>query len=140
MLDVAVASHGPVQRDTADVMAQHLSTIPRRSQQAAYMTNVGARRISDDPAAVLDDLATAVAHPVRWFDIVRLLPELGVIATVEMPPDHVLTRLITATTPDMRALSVSDDGIGPITARLRSLLIGPIPQLDHRAKDFLGPT
>ncbi|MDT5049255.1 MAG: malonate decarboxylase epsilon subunit, partial [Mycobacterium sp.] len=69
MLDVAVASHGPLQRETARVVAQYLSTVPRRGLQAAYMTNDGARRIRDDPAAVLDDLANAVAHPVRWFDI-----------------------------------------------------------------------
>ncbi|HYZ66694.1 MAG TPA: acyltransferase domain-containing protein [Mycobacterium sp.] len=118
MLDMAVASHGPVQRDTAVAMAEHLSTIPHREQRAAYMTNVGARRIRDDSAAVLDDLAAAVAHPVRWFDIVRLLPELGVIATVEMPPDDVLSRLVTATTPGVRAYSVGDDGPGPIAARL----------------------
>jgi len=138
MLDVAVASHGPLQRDTAHVVAQHLSTVPHRAQCAAYMTNIGARRIRDDPAAVLDDLATAVAHPVRWFDIMRLLPELGVVATVEMPPGHVLTRLVTATTPTLRAFSVSDDGLASIA--LRSALVNVVPQPDHRAQDLLGPT
>jgi malonate decarboxylase epsilon subunit len=140
MLDVAVASHGPLQRDTACAVAQHLSTIPYRDQRADYMTNVGARRIRDDPAAVLDDLATSVAHPVRWFDIIRLLPELGVIATVEMPPGNVLSRLVTATMPPVTVFSVDSDGLGPITARLRSLLVEPVPHLDHRAEDFLGPT
>jgi malonate decarboxylase epsilon subunit len=140
MLDVAVASHGPLQRNTADVMAQHLSTIPHRNQRAAYMTNVGARRIRDDPAAVLDDLATAVAQPVRWFDIIRVLPEFGVTVTVEMPPGDVLSRLVTATTSAVNVFSVTDDGLEPITARLRSLLIGAVPQLDHRAEDLLGPT
>ena len=107
MLDVAVASHGPLQRDTASAVAQHLSAIPHREQRSAYMTNVGARRIRDDPAAVLDDLADAVARPVRWFDIMRLLPELGVIATVEMPPGEVLSRLVTATTPAVRVASTA---------------------------------
>jgi malonate decarboxylase epsilon subunit len=140
MLDVAVASHGPLQRDTAAAVAQHLSTVPHRDQQAAYITNVGARRIRDDPAAVLDDLATAVAHPVRWFDIMRLLPELGVVATVEMPPGHVLSRLAITATPAVWAFSVSDDGLAPIIARLRSPLIDAVPQPDHRAQDLLGPT
>jgi malonate decarboxylase epsilon subunit len=140
MLDVAVASHGPLQRETARVVAQYLSTIPRRGQQAAYMTNVGARRIRDDPAAVLDDLANAVAHPVRWFDIMRLLPELGIGATVEMPPGDVLSRLVTATTPALRVFSVTDDELGPIEARLRLLLVDAVPKPDHRAQDFLGPT
>jgi malonate decarboxylase epsilon subunit len=140
LLDVAVASHGPLQRDTARAVAQHLSTIPHRGQRAAYMTNVGARRIRDDAAAVLDDLATAVAHPVRWFDIMRLLPELGVDATVEMPPGDVLSRLVTATTPALSVFSVTDDELGPITARLRSFLVDAVPKPDHGVQDFLGPT
>jgi malonate decarboxylase epsilon subunit len=118
ILDVAVASHGPRQRDTARAVAQHLSEVPRRPQHAAYMTNVGARRIRDDSAAVLDDLATAVAHPVRWFDIMRLLPELGVVATIETPPGNVLSRLVSATTPTMRVFSVAEDGLESIAARL----------------------
>jgi len=104
------------------------------------MTNVGARRIRDDAAAVLDDLATAVAHPVRWFDIMRLLPELGVDATVEMPPGDVLSRLVTATTPALSVFSVTDDELGPITARLRSFLVDAVPKPDHGVQDFLGPT
>ncbi|MBE1548472.1 malonate decarboxylase epsilon subunit [Mycobacterium sp. OAS707] len=140
MLDVAVASHGPLQGGTARVVGQYLSTIPRREQQVAYMTNVGARRIRNDSAAVLDDLAAAVAHPVRWFDIVRLLPELGVVATVEMPPGHVLSRLVTATTPAVSAFSMSDTGPPSVIARLRSLLVYVVPQPEHGVEDLLGPT
>jgi malonate decarboxylase epsilon subunit len=139
MLDVAVASHGPLQLDTVRAVAEYLSTIPHRAQRSAYVTNVGARRIRDDAAAVLDDLATAVAHPVRWFDIMRLLPELGIGATVEMPPGHVLSRLVTATTPAVSAFSVTDDEVGPITARVRSFLVDAVPQPDHGAQDLLGP-
>ena len=139
-LDVAVASHGPRQSETEHAMAQHLSSIPHRPQLAAYMSNVGARRIRDDAAAVLDDLAAAVVHAVRWFDIMRLLPELGVIATVEMPPGDVLSRLVTATTPAMHVFNVAEDGLESITARLRSLLIDAVPQPDHRVEDLLGPT
>ncbi len=140
MLDVAVASHGPLQRDTARAVAQQLSTLPHRDQRAAYMTNVGARRVRDDPAAVLDDLAAAVARPVRWFDIMRLLPELGVTATVEMPPGDVLSRLVTTTTPTVSVFSVDVDGLASVAARVPSLLLDVVPKLDHRAEDFLGPT
>jgi malonate decarboxylase epsilon subunit len=140
MLDVAVASHGPCQYVTEHAVAQQLSTIPPRPQRAAYMTNVGARRIRDDSVAVLEDLATAVVHPVRWLDIVRMLPELGVVATVEMPPGTVLSRLVAATTPAMHTFSVTEDGLGPIAARLRSPLLSAIPQREHRVEDLLGPT
>jgi malonate decarboxylase epsilon subunit len=70
----------------------------------------------------------------------RLLPELGVVATVEMPPGEVLSRLVTAATPAVRVFSVDRDGLGPVTARLRSLLVDAVPKLDHRAEDLLGPT
>ena len=140
MLDVAVASHGPIQQDTAHAMAQHLSAIPHRDQTVAYLTNVGARRIRNDPAAVLADLATAVAHPVRWFDIMGLLPELGIGATVEMPPGNVLSRLVSATTPTVSTFCVATADLESIAARLRSLLVDAVPQLDHGAQDFLGPT
>jgi malonate decarboxylase epsilon subunit len=139
MLDVAVASHGPIQAGTARAVAQQLSTIPGRDLHALYMTNVGARRIRD-AAAVLDDLATAVAHPVRWFDIVRMLPEIGVVATVEMPPGDVLSRLVTATTSTLHVFSVAENGLGSISARLRSPLFGAVPQPQHGVEDLLGPT
>jgi malonate decarboxylase epsilon subunit len=77
---------------------------------------------------------------VRWFDIMRLLPELGIGATVEMPPGDVLSRLVTATTSALSAFSVADDELGPIAARLRLLLVDAVPKPDHRAQDFLGPT
>jgi malonate decarboxylase epsilon subunit len=140
MLDVAVASHGPIQSDTAHAVTQQLSTTPRRELCAAYMTNVGARRIRHDAAAGLDDLAAAVMHPVRWFDIVRMLPELGVVATVEIPPGDVLSRLVTATTSALHVFSVTESGVGPISARLRSPLFGAVPQPQHGVEDLLGPT
>jgi malonate decarboxylase epsilon subunit len=117
-LDVHVASHGPVQRGTACALAAHLARIPVRTQTAAYFSNVGARRIRDDPRAVLDDLADSVARPVRWFDIARVLPEYGVTAAVQMPPGHVLSHLMSAAAPDVGVFTAADDGFGLIAARL----------------------
>ena len=114
MLDVAVASHGPVQARTATVIAERLAAVPRRHQSAAYLTNVGARRIVDDADAVLRDLAESVAKPVQWYDIAQVLPELGVQRTVEMPPGHVLTSLLAAV--PVTATSVDDVGYAAISA------------------------
>lgn len=117
-LDVHVASHGPVQCGTARALAAHLAGIPARTQTAAYFSNVGARRIRDDPRAVLDDLANSVAHPVRWYDIARVLPEYGVTTAVQMPPGHVLSHLMSAAAPDVAVFSAADDGFGLSAARL----------------------
>lgn len=114
VLDMAVASHGPVQAHTATVIAEHLASVPRRHQSAAYLTNVGARRIVDDADAVLADLAESVAKPVQWYDIAQVLPELGVRRAVEMPPGHVLTSLLTAV--PVAATSVDVAGYAAISA------------------------
>jgi malonate decarboxylase epsilon subunit len=119
-LDVAVASHGPVQQGTAEAMRAHLATVPRREQTATYLTNAGARRIRDDAEAVLGDLADAVAKPVQWYDIARLLPEFGVDRTVEMPPGHVLSRLISSAAPHVEVFSIADDGFDAVAARART--------------------
>jgi malonate decarboxylase epsilon subunit len=119
-LDVAVASHGPVQQGTAAAMRTQLATVPRREQTASYLTNVGARRIRDDARVVLDDLANAVAKPVQWYDIARLLPELGADRVVEMPPGHVLSRLINSAAPHVEVFSVADDGFDAVAARVRA--------------------
>jgi malonate decarboxylase epsilon subunit len=117
-LDVHVASHGPVQRGTARALAARLADIPIRAQTAAYFSNISARRIRDDPRAVLDDLADSVAHPVRWYDIARVLPEYGITAAVQMPPSHVLSHLMRAAAPGISVFSAADDGFGLIAARL----------------------
>ncbi|KUI26902.1 malonate decarboxylase subunit epsilon [Mycobacterium sp. GA-2829] len=114
MLDIAVASHGPLQENTATRLAAHLAGIPRRRQTAAYLTNAGGRRIIDDPDAVLRDLAVSVARPVQWYDIATVLPEFGVRTAVEMPPGHVLTHLLSGV--PVRALSVDDAGYESVGA------------------------
>src|SRR5215218_2814416 len=76
-LSVAVASHCPIQEDTARQMAEHLSQLPRRQPTARYLTNTRGRATTS-AETVLDDLAQAVAHPVQWYDATRLMAELGV--------------------------------------------------------------
>ena len=111
LLDVAVASHCPLQRPTAAELADRLASVPRRPQEIAYITNTGGRRVVSDAERVLDDLAQSVAQPVRWYDGVRLMSELGVRITIETPPGHVLTHLVTRTAPDIQALSIDDTGL-----------------------------
>jgi malonate decarboxylase epsilon subunit len=111
LLDIAVASHCPLQRPTAAELADRLASVPRRRQQIAYITNTGGRRVVRDAERVLNDLAQSVAQTVRWYDGVRLMNELGVRTTIETPPGHVLTHLVTRTAPDIHALSIDDTGL-----------------------------
>ena len=115
-LDVDVASHCPLQAKTAQRMADHLATLPRRTPSGRYLTNTGGRAVATADA-VLDDLAAAVAQPVRWYDATRLMPELGVTCAVEMRPGHVLTRLNTANAPSVVSLSLQDNGFESVAGK-----------------------
>ncbi|MBZ3900361.1 ACP S-malonyltransferase [Streptomyces griseiscabiei] len=110
-LEVTVASHCPLQEPVAERLAGHLTGVPRRPQRVPYLTNVRGRRVREDAAAVLDDLARSVARPVRWYDATRVLAELGVTRAVQMPPGRVLARLMQAAAPGTRPIALDDAGI-----------------------------
>ncbi len=92
LLDVAVASHCPVQEPAAEAVAAALADLPSRDPEVAVVLGTGRRTRSG--AAVREDLAGAVARPVRWYDTARLLPELGVRRAVQVPPGRVLVDLV----------------------------------------------
>lgn len=118
-LDVTVASHCPLQDGTAARLTAHFAPLPRRRQTVPYLTCAGGRRIRDDAGAVLDDLARSVAVPVRWYDAMRLLGELGTTCAIQLPPGDVLARLLPAAAPDALALAVDDAGPARTAARAR---------------------
>lgn len=117
-LDVAVASHCPLQEGTARQLAAHLAGLPRRTPTARYLTNTRGRAVDTDEA-IFDDLAQAVAHPVQWYDATRLMPELGASFAIETHPGHVLTRLVNSATTELTAESLQDDGFQSTVAHAR---------------------
>jgi malonyl CoA-acyl carrier protein transacylase len=119
-LDVAVASHCPVQADTARRLAEHLAGLPPHTPVAGYLTNTRGRAVTTADA-ILDDLAQSVAHPVQWYDATRLMPELGATCAIESHPGHVLTRLCATNAPGISALSLQDTGLAAVVARARQL-------------------
>jgi malonate decarboxylase epsilon subunit len=119
-LDVAVASHCPLQSGTSQRLATHLAGLTRRMPEARYLTNTRGRAVRT-AEAIFDDLAQAVAHTVQWYDASRLMPELGVTCAIEAQPGHVLTRLWAATTPEVTALSLQDDGLRAVADRAHRL-------------------
>jgi malonyl CoA-acyl carrier protein transacylase len=119
-LDVAVASHCPVQAETARRLAAHLAGLPPRTPTARYLTNTGGRAVTT-ASAILDDLARSVAHPVQWYDATRLMPELGATCAIETHPGHVFTRLCATNAPGLTALSLQDNGVMAAVARARPL-------------------
>ena len=119
-LDVAVASHCPLQADTARRLAAHLASLSRHAPTARYLTNTGGRAV-DTAEAILDGLAQAVAQPVQWYDGIRLMAELGATFAVEAHPGHVLTRLANSATTGLSAVSLQDSGFQSTVAHARRL-------------------
>ena len=93
-----------------------------------YVSNRGGRALYD-AEAIRQDLATSVAHPVRWYDALEVLRELGAKLFIEMAPGHVSTHLVAELFPDVRAVSIADQGLRYATvvaARERSRSIFPV--------------
>jgi malonate decarboxylase epsilon subunit len=109
-LDVSVPSHCPLLEPVAIALRESLKKIQLQSPTCVYVGNVNARtlRTSD---AIAEDLASNVAHGVRWYDSVTVLEELGCHLFLEMPPGHVLTQLATETVPSAQTLALGETSL-----------------------------
>ena len=90
-LAVSVPSHCPLLQPVADRLAQAMAGLPLRPPAMPYVSNRGGRALRDADA-IREDLATNVAHPVRWCDTLEVLRELGATLFLEMAPGHVSTQ------------------------------------------------
>ena len=110
-LAVSVPSHCPLLQPVADRLAQAMALLPLRPPTMPYVSNRGGRALRSADA-IREDLATNVAHPVRWYDALEVLRELGATLFLEMPPGHVSTQLVAQLLPGVRAVSIADQGLG----------------------------
>jgi malonate decarboxylase epsilon subunit len=109
-LAVSVPSHCPLLQPVADRLVHELARLRLRPPSMPYVSNRGGRPLHDSEA-IRRDLATGVAHPVRWHDSLEVLHELGVELFIEMPPGHVSTRLVTESIPGVKAVAIADQGL-----------------------------
>jgi malonate decarboxylase epsilon subunit len=109
-LAVSVPSHCPLLQPVADRLTEAMATLTLRPPSIPYLSNRGARVLYDEQD-IRRDLATEVAHPVRWYDILEVLRELGTSLFIEMVPGHVSTHLLTELFPDVTAVSIADQGL-----------------------------
>jgi malonate decarboxylase epsilon subunit len=108
-LAVGVPSHCPLLQPVADRLEQAMAGLSLRPPAFPYVSNRGGRALYD-AEAIREDLVTNVAHPVRWYDGLEVLRELGAKLFIEMPPGHVSTRLAAELFPDVTAVSIADQG------------------------------
>jgi malonate decarboxylase epsilon subunit len=109
-LAVSVPSHCPLLEPVAERLARALATLPLQPPEVPYVSNRGGRALWDADA-IREDLATSVAHPVRWYDTLEVLRELGATLFLEMAPGHVSTQLVAQLLPGVRAVSITDQGL-----------------------------
>jgi len=117
ILDVTVASHGPLQAGTARAVADALGQVQHGDQRRAYFANTSGRRLAHATEKVIDDLAQAVQQPVRRLDAASLMPELGVTTAIQTPPGHVLAAITAHETPGVTSIAVDDTGWERATTR-----------------------
>jgi malonate decarboxylase epsilon subunit len=109
-LAVSVPSHCPLLQPVADRLAEAMARLTLRPPSVPYVSNRGGRALYD-AEAIRQDLATSVAHPVRWYDALEVVRELGAKIFIEMAPGHVSTHLAAKLFPDVRAVAIADRGL-----------------------------
>ncbi len=106
LLDVAVPSHCPLMEPIARSLQQQIAPLELRAPKMVYIANVNARAVRSAEGVALD-LATNIAHGVRWHDATVVARELGSELFLEMPPGHALSDLLHGSDPAAPAYTVS---------------------------------
>ena len=106
-LDVSEPSHCPLLQPVADTLTNSLQALRLHEPKLIYVGNVTGRALRTEEA-ISEDLATNIAHGVRWYDATTVLTELGCGLFLEMPPGHVLTELGREAFSDVRTLAVGE--------------------------------
>lgn len=109
-LHASVPSHCSLQQHAAAKLTRRLADIEIKTPIAIYMSNRRARALRD-PDGIREDLATNVAHPVRWHDATTVAYERGVRLFIELPPGHTLTDLASMAFPDARTVALGQTGL-----------------------------
>jgi malonate decarboxylase epsilon subunit len=109
-LAVSVPSHGPLLQPVADRLVREMASLPLRPPAMPYVSNRSGRPLYDADL-IREDLGTNVAHPVRWYDALEVLRELGSTLFLEMAPGHVSTQLVAQLLSGVQAVSIAERGL-----------------------------
>ncbi|RKP55735.1 malonate decarboxylase subunit epsilon [Pararobbsia silviterrae] len=122
-LRVPVPSHCELLAPAAAELARAFEGVALARPRMTYLSSSAARPMTD-AQKIGADLATNMAHPVRWHETMRLAWERGARLAVEMPAGHVLTRLASDSFADAIAISFDEtrtDSIVALIERTRAM-------------------
>jgi malonate decarboxylase epsilon subunit len=117
-LSVSVPSHCKLLENEAENLRYAMAGIELSPPKLLYIDNRGGRELRS-AESIREDLATNMAHPIRWHDATGVMYERGVRLFVELPPGRVLTALVAAAFPDVRAAACSETRIDSVCASIR---------------------
>jgi len=109
-LDVSEPSHCPLLQPVADTLRKSLQAVHLHEPKLIYVGNATGRALRT-AEAISEDLATNIAHGVRWHDATTVLTELGCLLFLEMPPGHVLTELGREAFSGVRTLAIGETSL-----------------------------
>jgi malonate decarboxylase epsilon subunit len=120
-LAVSVPSHCMLVQPVAERLAEAMAGLTLRPPSVLYVSNRGGRPVYN-AEGIRRDLVTGIANPVRWYDTLEVLRELGAKVFIEMAPGHVSTHLVAELFPEVRAVSIAEHGLGyaEVVARERT--------------------
>jgi malonate decarboxylase epsilon subunit len=104
-LAVRIPSHCPLFEDVAQQLTEAMRDLEPRTPRAHYVANRNARPTKNFDR-IREDIATNIAHPVRWHDSTEVLVEMGARLFIELQPGQVLTRLATEAFPQVRSIAL----------------------------------
>jgi malonate decarboxylase epsilon subunit len=132
-LNVSEPSHCPLLEPVAKSLKTSMQAIHLQQPKMIYVGNVTGRALRS-ANEISEDLATNIAHGVRWYDSTTVLEELGCRLFLEMPPGHVLSELGREAFADVRTLAMSETSlayVSEIVARRQSTKtdLGRVPAI-----------
>ncbi len=100
ILDISAPFHCALMAPAAEKLAQVLDKIKFSEIKIPLITNLDAK-INIDPAKIRDILIDQVMSPVRWYESIKNLYEMGARKFFEIGPGNVLSGLIKRTVSDV---------------------------------------
>lgn len=119
-LQVSVPSHCPLLEPVAAALRARLNRTALRQPRLIYVGNINARAMHN-AVDVAEDLASNIAHGVRWHDATTVLEELGCRVFLEVPPGHVLSDLAKESFPEVMALALGQSTLAGALHRIARL-------------------
>lgn len=107
LIGMTTSSHTAVLSEAAKELHTFADTLPMQDATFPVLSNRTARPLFK-AAAIREDLAWNMAHPVRWHDVQTALYGYGTRCLLEAPPGHTLTRLATEAFPDQQVYAAAD--------------------------------